>query len=653
MNEHPRWVSKAVITCVVAFFFSCQTAENAVSSNVDGGADASSNRGFDPSTGGGSSATNGSASVGDGMTTDTVDSNVSDTGDMVDATDGSESLDAADALDTLDSSASEDGDDQTDAQDVNDGEAGDDSIDGEVGDDGDITAGMTSDDSLDGEDKSDAGDVDDDGVPDQEDNCVFVYNPEQADLDQDLEGDACDADLDGDGVIDELDCEPIDGDVFPGNVEICDGFDNNCDGITDAPGSAGCTEYYLDLDGDGAGVTATEECLCGAPSEDQVLFGGDCDDELAQVSPWAKEVCDGFDDNCNLLIDDGCDDDGDGFCDATFTVVGTPDICPLGGGDCLDWSAAVHPNVPEIDGNGLDDNCDGIKAGEPITGAIEPDCSGQACTGDSNDQLLCALDLCYPPGVVGPLTVSSPTGSSLAPNSLFGDTPYGAIEHFGSLSNDLSPFAGSSYLAISSGRFTHTNFQTASASPQSGNTMGGAGTTDPFDVNETMNDAIEVKVTLTAPAGATGFTVDYIFLSAEYEEYIGTAYNDRLYIILNAPQTTGGVNEIINFTNCSNPNSYFDFEQNGQKYCYIAINSAFSEACSGGVVTNISGTGYECITGSSTGWLVTSWPITGGETFNLTFHIHDTSDSIFDSLALIDNFRWLGGIVEQGTASKN
>ena len=99
---------------------------------------------------------------------------------------------------------------------------------------------------------------------------------------------------------------------------------------------------------------------------------------------------------------------------------------------------------------------------------------------------------------------------------------------------------------------------------------------------------------------------------------------------MNAPQTTGGANQIINFTNCSDPNAYFDFQENGQKFCYIAINTAFSEACNGGVVTNISGM-YECTTGSSTGWLVTSWPIAPNETFTLTFHIHDTSDSSYDS----------------------
>ena len=34
------------------------------------------------------------------------------------------------------------------------------------------------------------------------------------------------------------------------------------------------------------------------------------------------------------------------------------------------------------------------------------------------------------------------------------------------------------------------------------------------------------------------------------------------------------------------------------------------------------------------------WPIRGGEEFRLTFSIHDEGDAVFDSLVLLDNFRW-------------
>ncbi len=46
-------------------------------------------------------------------------------------------------------------------------------------------------------------DVDEDGVPDADDNCIFFYNPDQADMDNDSMGDACDPDKDGDNVLED------------------------------------------------------------------------------------------------------------------------------------------------------------------------------------------------------------------------------------------------------------------------------------------------------------------------------------------------------------------------------------------------------------------------------------------------------------------
>ncbi|HVG39473.1 MAG TPA: thrombospondin type 3 repeat-containing protein, partial [Pyrinomonadaceae bacterium] len=51
-------------------------------------------------------------------------------------------------------------------------------------------------------------DTDNDGVIDRNDNCPTVPNPSQADLDNDGQGDACDADDDGDGVNDNVDACP-------------------------------------------------------------------------------------------------------------------------------------------------------------------------------------------------------------------------------------------------------------------------------------------------------------------------------------------------------------------------------------------------------------------------------------------------------------
>ncbi len=488
----------------------------------------------------------------------------------------------------------------------------------------------------------DGPDKDGDGWPDTADNCPENKNDDQANLDHDLQGDACDNDLDGDGVFNTTDCQPADGTIFQGNPEKCNGIDDDCNGETDPPKSKGCTRYYLDGDGDGAGLTDTEACACQKELPNQVTLAGDCDDANPQIGPYAPETCNDFDDNCNLLVDDGCDDDQDGYCDALLGIVGSPTICPKGGGDCFDYSAMVHPYGVEVEANGLDDDCDGTKVGEP-TGNIQANCGAMPCVGQSTDAILCGLEICFPGlDVVQNTKVTSPTGSDTS-------TAWNVVKHFGNVNNDLKPQGGNSYVLLATGPATGTSHSLD---------LGGFTAADPFskDGYET-HDNMEITLTLKAPPGAKGFTIDYVFFSEEYEEYIGSSFNDKFYMVLTAPQTTGGQQTVINYTACSNPSVYSDFTKDGKKWCYIAINTAFSEPCSN-PSTKIGGTGFECgpatsSYGSSTGWLQTSWPIKEGEQFTLTFHIHDTSDGIYDSEVILDHFRWELGSFVQGTASHN
>jgi hypothetical protein len=475
-------------------------------------------------------------------------------------------------------------------------------------------------------------DTDEDGFKDGQDNCPYDFNPSQLNSDDDEGGDACDPDDDNDSDPDTTDCDPKDPLINHLVPEMCDGVDNNCNSQIDEPGALGCIPYYVDNDGDGFGVFETKQCLCDGIGVGTSIKFGDCDDANPNLSPGAAEVCDDIDNDCDGIQDEGCDEDGDGWCNIHVPVIGFPSICPFGPGDCYDGNEAVNPGMLENPSDGADNNCDG-----QVDEAIQ--CPGQ-CTGHSIDAYLCALEMCFGPAIIS-ANFSSPTGDNM-------DSAWEAVSHFGNGGNDLAPYGGNSYGLLATGPATGTS--------HSYDLLGGSGANDPYSTDgyET-HDNVEFKVVMKAPNNALGFSIDYIFFSEEYEEYIGTSFNDKFYIFLQAPQTTGNQKIVVNTTSCSNPNTYHDIIVDGEKKCYIAINTSFSEPCTN-PQTNISGTGYECGApdsshGSSTGWLVTSHEIKGGEQFELTFHIHDTSDGIYDSEVILDNFHWLSQPFSPGTAS--
>jgi hypothetical protein len=125
--------------------------------------------------------------------------------------------------------------------------------------------------------------------------------------------------------------------------------------------------YYTDADQDGFGDDATATPFCQAPVN-MIAVGGDCDDTDNAVYPGAPEVCDGLDNNCNGQFDEGLtflnyyfDFDGDGF------GIGNPTVAcsPITGyatqtGDCDDSNNAVYPGAADSEGNGIDENCDGV-----------------------------------------------------------------------------------------------------------------------------------------------------------------------------------------------------------------------------------------------------------------------------------------------------
>ncbi len=203
-------------------------------------------------------------------------------------------------------------------------------------------------------------------------------------------------DGDGDGVsrfvVDgqAADCDDTNPEIFPLQMEICDGIDNNCDGRIDtAPDAAalnGLTGHYADTDGDGFGDPRSTLVRACVQPDGYVTNSEDCDDFSANVNPERLEVCDGVDNDCNAIADDiqteeGAfvyyrDADADGYGtadDAKYSC----DLTPPAGyadndGDCDDGNPYIHPGegTVEVSGDGVDQNCDG-----------EDDCTDLDCDG--------------------------------------------------------------------------------------------------------------------------------------------------------------------------------------------------------------------------------------------------------------------------------
>lgn len=166
-------------------------------------------------------------------------------------------------------------------------------------------------------------------------------------------------DQDGDGVTPgQGDCDDNNADVYPGNEEVCDGLDNNCDGFIDEVFPEEETSCYTGPDGTqdvGQCSAGTNVCTVGLLT---------CEEE---TTPEAEQ-CDGVDSNCNGVDDATEDAGGGGACDTGLQgacAAGT-EVCTGSALECQ----ADNESSPEICDNDIDDDCDGL-TDEPSPENIE------------------------------------------------------------------------------------------------------------------------------------------------------------------------------------------------------------------------------------------------------------------------------------------
>ena len=168
-----------------------------------------------------------------------------------------------------------------------------------------------------------------------------------------------------------LDCDDTNSAVNPAATEMCDGVDNDCDGITDEPDAADATTWYIDADSDTYGLSDVSVVACDQPVGYVANFS-DCDDSDPAVNPDATEVaCDYIDNNC----------DGTWHADETDDDLDGGDECQ---GDCNDADPLL--NIDDVDGDTWT-TCDGdCDDGDPLLNLDDIDTDGYTtCDGDCDD----------------------------------------------------------------------------------------------------------------------------------------------------------------------------------------------------------------------------------------------------------------------------
>ncbi|MBI5607684.1 MAG: putative metal-binding motif-containing protein [Deltaproteobacteria bacterium] len=487
------------------------------------------------------------------------------------------------------------------------------------------------------------------------------------DQDDNCNGQVDDLDLDGDGFSqcpgNAQDCDDADAAIHPGAVVACEPEkDGNCDGLPDMeedfdfdghplcedcddkdpnvyPGAApDCTGKIKDANCDGAPDIGSDQ------DKDGYSSCNDCDDGDPGVHLYALETCNGKDDDCNAVVDD-LDYDGDGYpaCKiANFKL------------DCNDKDLTVNPGALRNCKNGKDNDCSGVidanedgdgdgvvgcqdcndynksinpKALESLGDNIDNNCNGKTDESPASCDVA-TLDTTKPADYAKSIGLCSGVVSATFPTAAAGNS-HAIQKGFGvkNIPNGATFIVLSSGVAAAKGQPGYTGVSTAFSNSA------------PYpNVNcknsSSVYDYTELKLVINVPANAKAFSFDFNFMSHEYPVYVGSGYNDKFLAVLDSTAFKGNVS--------------FDSKGN----C-ISINNALFQECDPNAPnkkstcnlgpSGLAGTGYDDVGGGGTGWLTTTSPVTPGEQITLRFIVFDEGDHILDSVAIIDNFRWLAG----------
>jgi hypothetical protein len=487
-----------------------------------------------------------------------------------------------------------------------------------------------------------------------------------------------------------------DGSTGPGGSEVGEEDDttgaptggpcNDDDDCEDDPVGRICDET-LGVCGPGCTPNDTRTCYSGPAGTDGV---GACAMGLQTCSTQGKwDIwCDGevvpspeacgneIDDDCDGAVDD-TDQDGDGF------GACSGDCCDVSGGGCSD-AELVNPGAFEVEGNDLDDDCDGE------IDEASPTCDdGIARNSQDAMDFARALELCSVTEEE-PADPADRTWGVISADLSRADgmgAPF-QVQHVitAQFGDQIDAEEGASMIALSTGHAadaddtvpSYVPFQpgadlgTASPAPADWLAANGDVFPNPLGCEEPWsadaNDSIMLSLRVRAPTNANSFSVRMQFFSAEYPEWVCSSFNDFFVALVDSTadnpadkniaiyddgvdQWPVGVNLVMIadglFTQC----------ESGDVGCAAAMGGEYG-GCLGTAL--LAGTGFDEFdngcgpsqthSGGGTGWLTMSGNVTPGEIMDLRLAIWDSSGHIFDSLVLLDDWRWSLDAAQPGVA---
>lgn len=454
-------------------------------------------------------------------------------------------------------------------------------------------------------------------------------------------------------------------------------------------GTGECEEGRYDCNGDPAdGCEAAGECAC-APGDTQECYTGaaetmgvgacvagtqtcnafgtawsGCEGE---VNPMPEVCGNGIDENCNTLVDEDVDEDGDGF----TTCAG--DCCDTPGPNCLQ-PELVNPGAFEVDGNDVDDDCDGMpdnpldacdmglasNSADPLDYARGIDLCQftEEDPADPSDRIWgvieAALELADGGGVPDANSRALRDGFGANIANEFGDRMVVlSTGHAADNTDDANP----GFAAFQQGQqMGETSGVPADWLAANGDTLPNAPGC-PGPGSQTAFNPVNLRLRVRAPTNANSFSVRMFFFSAEYPEYVCTAFNDFFVTLVDStdPENPADKNIAIYDDGANTWPVGINLVSAAAGLFTACDNGAIAHCEAGGTYngcaanTELQGTGFdlnasECghngPAGGGTGWLTMTGAVEPGEVLEIRFIIWDTSDEVWDSLVLLDDWEW-------------